>query len=500
MLSTPTELPDIAHQRQQRGNRQLLVARISFFAAGYCVAAILARTLGATGYGVYGVVISQVLWLELLANAGVPAVTARLVADGRHDPGVIESSARALLVSLSLLLLVFGWLVAPELSQLMRIASGTVLFRIAILDLPFAAVYASYEGILHARRQYGTVAAAHVFFAFGKLAAVLAVVGLGVSLEGALFATVVATAAVCAALIVHSPLRSFRVAPSLIRELAIAAAPVCVFLVLGQVLVNLDLWSLKSMWTGPSAVIGQYVASVNLARTLMLIPSVQAGVLFASIAWAAATGDAAQARRHICEGTRFALVLAAAACVLLGLNGADLLSVLFSPEYAPGQPFLRLLLVGFSQFALLDAFAHALMATGRRWIVAGVVVIAVPLAWLGNYLLIPRFGALGAAISMVVGVTLVTVVIGSIAYRQFGALVRWSTLTRVMIAAGIVGMVSAAISGSGPLVVVKVAMLGVLYLFVLYRLGEVTPEDFGFPRRLQSPVSVDVSRSSKPPL
>src|SRR5262245_64516637 len=140
------------------------------------------------------------------------------------------------------------------------------------------------------------------------------------------------------------------------------------------------------------------------------------------------------------------------------------------------------------------------MATGLRWIVAGVVVTAVPLAWLGNYLLIPRFGALGAAISMVVGVTLVTVVLGSIAYRQFGALVRWSTVTRVMIAAGLVGVVSTAISGSGPLVVVKVAMLGVLYLLVLYRLGEVTAEDFGFPRRLRSQVCVDVSGSTKPRL
>jgi len=101
---------------------------------------------------------------------------------------------------------------------------------------------------------------------------------------------------------------------------------------------------------------------------------------------------------------------------------------------------------------------------------------------------------------MVVGVTLVTVVLGAIAYRQFGALVRWSTVTRVMIAACLVGVVGTAISGSGPLVVVKVAILGVLYLLVLYLLGEVTTEDLGFPRRLRSQVVIDVSGSTKPPL
>src|SRR5262245_46781564 len=129
MWPTPAALPDSAQRRQQRGNRQLLVARISFFAAAYCVAAILARTLGATDYGVYGVIISQVLWLEMLVNAGVPAVTAQFVADGRHEPGVVEGSALALLLSISVSLLAVGWLVAPEWSELMRITGGTMLFR-----------------------------------------------------------------------------------------------------------------------------------------------------------------------------------------------------------------------------------------------------------------------------------------------------------------------------------------------------------------------------------
>src|SRR5262245_23603300 len=139
MLSADNVVPDYERERQLRGNRQILIARISFFAGAYSVAAILARTLGAARYGVYGVVISFVVWLELFANAGVPAAIAKLVANGRHDPRYVESSAHALLVSLSMSVLVCGWLVAPQLSQLMGIANGTVLFRIGVLDLPFVA-------------------------------------------------------------------------------------------------------------------------------------------------------------------------------------------------------------------------------------------------------------------------------------------------------------------------------------------------------------------------
>src|SRR5215813_8203860 len=60
---------DEVQERAQRGTRQLLLSRSCFFACGYVVTLILARGLGPTEYGIYGVVISQLLWLEMLMNA-----------------------------------------------------------------------------------------------------------------------------------------------------------------------------------------------------------------------------------------------------------------------------------------------------------------------------------------------------------------------------------------------------------------------------------------------
>ena len=255
------------------------------------------------------------------------------------------------------------------------------------------------------------------------------------------------------------------------------------YLVSGQVLLNLDLWSLKSLWEGGGEVIGHYVASMNLAKILMVIPGAQAGVLFSSVAWAVASRDTARARRHIEDATRFAVIIAAAAWVILGFNASEVLSLLYSPAYADGRLFLPLQLAGFGFFALLDAFCTALMAAGLQRVVVSGVVVTVPIVWLSNYILIPRIGPLGAATSMLLGLIIGTALIGMIAYRHFGSVVQSSTLLRVLFAVAVVGLVSTASPVAGPLVLVKLVLLGGIYLLVLYVLGEITGKDFGLPRK-----------------
>ena len=176
-------LHDDALERAQRGTRQFLLARVCVVVCGYVATAILTRKLGPADFGIYGVVMSQLLWLEMLTNAGVSGAIAKLMAESRHDHAEIESSAQTLLLGFSVLLFVVCWLVAPHVASLMRIPNGALLFRIAIIDLPFAALFVSFDGILNGRRQFGVLAGAYVVYGITKLVGVLALIGLGFSVE-----------------------------------------------------------------------------------------------------------------------------------------------------------------------------------------------------------------------------------------------------------------------------------------------------------------------------
>ena len=82
---------------------------------------------------------------------------------------------------------------------------------------------------------------------------------------------------------------------------------------------------------------------------------------------------------------------------------------------------------------------------------------------------------------MLLGMAIGAAVTGGMAYRQFGSLVRSSTLLRVLVAAAVIALVSVAADVEGPLVIVKIPLLGALYLLVLYMLGEISGKDFGLP-------------------
>ena len=478
ILSVQGTAHDEAHERQRRGTLQILLARGCFFVVGYAVTAILARKLGASDYGVYGVIISLLLWLEMTVNAGVPGATCKLIADGRYDPRNVEGSARTLLLGFSVLVFCVCWFLAPAVATFMRIPNGVVLLRLAIIDLPFAAVYASYDGILYGHRRFLAVALVQVIYAVSKIAGIVALIYFGFSVERVLIVNAISTGVVCVVLGVRYPPAGFRI-DRIAREIASMTAPMALHLVSAQVLLNLDLWSLKSLWEGQGEVIGQYVASVNLARILTLIPAVQAGVLFASVAWAVASRETGRARLHIQEATRFALIVGVGACVILAVDGSEVLSILFSSAYAGGHRFLPLQLAACCLFAVLDTFSMSLMAAGRQWLVAGVFTATVPLVWLSNYLLISQIGPMGAATSIFLGMAAATGVTGAMVYRHFGPVIGAGTIFRVLVTAAGVLVVSAAIQVRGPLVLVKLALLGGLYLLMLHILGEITGKDFG---------------------
>ncbi len=471
-----------AEARQRRGTRQLFMARALFMVFSYVSSIILARELEPEGFGVYGILLASLVWLEMVSYAGVPAAVGKLIADHQNEAAKVGQSARFILFVSSLVLFAAGWVLAPVVAKLFHLADGARLFRIAILDLPLAAAYQGYSGILMGERRFGPLSVSQAVLGAAKLLGVLALLVVGISVANALMANVLATGAAFAYLLVRYPPTGYRPAKRFIRRLVSLGIPMGAFAISLQVLISLDLWFLGGLWHGSEAVVGQYVAALKIAQTLIVIPIVQSGVLLASVAWALASGDREGARRHVLEASRFALILTVPACVIVGGTASALMSLIYSSRYAAGGTFLALQLVAFSCFALMDSFAHALMAAGRQRIVALVLTSFIPVVAISNLLLIPRLGPMGAAVSLLIGMAGVTVVTGALAWRQFGPPLSLGTLVRVAAAAAVVAVPTMTIPFSGPLVLIEIVVLGAVYLIVLGLLGEIGMDDFALPR------------------
>ena len=150
----------------------------------------------------------------------------------------------------------------------------------------------------------------------------------------------------------------------------------------------------------------------------------------------------------------------------------------FSEDYAGGGPLLALLLIAFGLFSVLDTLLHAMIADGRHLHVMAGLLALVPVELGLNALMIPTYGAIGAAAAFTIALGVGTLVAVLWSKMRFGGMVALLTLVRVVVATGVVALVSTRFPLPGFWLLPKLAGLLLLYGLLLAALRELGPRDF----------------------
>ena len=459
-----------------RGTAWLMLARLVFLGGGLVISIILARGLGPVDFGIYGVIVTLLTLLEGVLGRGVPGAVANLIPKHEGGPPVVEQMARVLVIAGSLVLFGFCWFIAPAAADLFEIPDGAFLFRLASADIPLMAVFIAYQGILYGHQRYGAVSFCLVLQTLIKLAGVVLLTHLGMSVTGALIAHLAATACVMAYLLLSQPPIRAPWSGAVARAILVIALPMCVYSVAMQAHASMALWILKGMGAGAD-VVGFYAAALNVTRALTVVQSAVTGVLFASLSWAFARADNVAARSQIQESTRFALLLLAPACVLLAIDAHGVIELLYGKDYAAASAILPWQVLGFGALALLDIFFHVLMAQGRFAWCAAILMGLVPAGVVLNLMLIPLWGGPGAAIALLLIAVAGALISAVLAARQFAPLVQHRSLMRIGIATLILNTIAFQVPARGLWLVPKFVVLGAVYLLILTLLREITSKD-----------------------
>jgi O-antigen/teichoic acid export membrane protein len=460
-----------------RGTVQILISRMFLLVSGFGVSIILARGLGPVDFGIYGVVMSVLVWFERVISAGIPGATATLLLRGDEPRAVVQRSARLLLTFVALPLFVAVWLLAPALSAYLGIPSGTTLIRIAAFNLPAMAAYFAYDGIFNGQRMFAAQSLLQIAQSAAKLAGIALLVLVGLSVTGAFVAHVAATLIAVLMVPMRFRLDHGRASGAVMRRMVRIAVPMGAYLVALSVLMNLSLWQLQAAPNQSATDVGFYVAGLNLTRIMMMVPSTVSGVLFASLAWAISSSRPELARKYFQEAVRFALIVTAPACVVLTMDASAVLELLYGEDYVAGGPILAALCVAFALVALLDVLFHGLMAHGRFALSAAILIALVPVLFALNSVLIPWAGAVGAAVASMIAMSLGAAAGGALAWRNLTAPLSLRTFARIGFACVVVGFACAQVSVGGGWLVAKMSGLAVFYLAILWVTGEISTKD-----------------------
>jgi O-antigen/teichoic acid export membrane protein len=461
---------------------KLLAVQALALAAGLLITTFLTRQLGPELYGLYTVAATIVIWIELSASLMFNRTTVKFLAEAADWQAVASTLAQAqLLVSLGAAALLVA--AAPALSSWLRSPELATYLRLFALEVPIFALARVHRSTLIGRGAFGRGALVSAAHWLSRLALVLLLVGLGLSLTGAILASIGASLVqlIVARVFVRPALLSRGAFP--IRRLAGYALPLFFYTVGMRLFSRLDLLVVKALG-GTLAAAGYYGAAQNLTIVpLGLFAASFSPPLLATLTRVLREGKGESARTIIGQAMRLVLCLLPFAGLATGA-APEIVGLIYGSQFLPAGSLLPLLIFAALGLAMISVTTAILIAAGRPGWTFALTGPLVPLALGAHLVLVPRFGPVGAATATTalawLGAGLMTLAV----YQQCGVTPAPGTLLRTTLTTLIAYTLASAWHTSGAWVILELSGMTAVILICLFLLGELTGQDLAFARSL----------------
>lgn len=443
MVSDGDSFAPPVRRRMGRGVAFLTAASAAFVVSGYAVNVWLGRLLGPEEYGRFAVVVAVMTLLNVLQNASVPQALARSVArDRRNAPSQLRLGL-VLQLGFGMVLAAALFLGASLVSELLGDRRLEEPFRAAAVVIPpygaFTLLVAYQNGLAHHGRQ----AAAQVTYAVAK---VLGAIGLAYPLRatGGVFGY--AVAAVAGTLVVMARPQGGP-SQSRARDLMAFAGPHAAYALATMGQFSVDVLLVMAIGTDASAA-GVYAAGQSIARIPYFMLTGVAVLILPAVA-AAIRGDRRSATTTVRQALRLSFVsVLPLAGIVIGTAGGSL-ELLYGERYDHGAAILAVLSVGMAALAIGSVGGAALSGLGRPARSAAYALVGLGITTGGSLLMVPAFGAIGAAASMSSGAVVSLVLLLAQLARLLPGAVPLASVLRALVVGACLALALAALSAEG---------------------------------------------------
>lgn len=463
------------------GTVRSLLAEALILPTGLITVAFLTRRLGPQAFGLFTLAAAVVAWIEWSINAVFSRATIKLVGEV-EDWRPVGSTVMRLQLATSGGATVLVWLLAGYLAALFAEPVLATYLRLFALDIPFFTLARVHRQILIGIGEFQRPALATAGRWIGRLVLIVVLVELGLSVQGAILGSIGAS-------IVELAIGRVYVRPSFSDRASLPprrvwdyAVPLSLFALSLRLFDRLDLFALKVMG-GTAVQAGIYGAAQNLSLLPGIFALSLSPLLLSELGRTLRAGDGASARAMGRNAMRLVIGLLPFAGLIAGA-APEIVSLVFGVMFLPAAPLLSLLIFAALAFAMISVATAILTAAGKPGWSFAVAGPLPPLALVGHLLLIPRLGAIGAA--LVATVTAGLGALGAVAavYRLWRVLPPVWTLYRSLLVCGCVYALAVFWPAQGLMVVLKLSLAGFMIGLFYFFLGEFTPREIDLMRTL----------------
>jgi O-antigen/teichoic acid export membrane protein len=418
-------------KRKPSGNMLLDIAgligsRFMLVIFGFGTGIITARILGPHDRGLFTLLIMLPQTLVTFAKMGVAQANVYYVRRAHVPVSTVASNSLVLTFAVSLFLLsacyFFGhWIIDPFTH-----GAPWAYVWLALVLVPALLIESYFMAILQAVEAFGAYNLQSVY------KAVMSFVGIATALlvlHGRLWGALMSQVTVLTLANLWLLIQVYRVAPYRLHwdqsvgggTLSFGAKSYIQTLA-AHLHYRIDLY-LIALLLNPEQV-AFYSIAVNMTNPILQIPDAIGTVIFPKLA--GSSDQAAHERTAVtCRHTLFATLIAA---VVYAGVGSQVMVFFYGHRYAPAIPPMFMMLPGIIMISLYQILSRNFTSRNRQQvnIVAASVALAVNAT--SNFVLIPRFGIVGAAFSTAVSYSLAAGILLAVFVRESGSSVRETVL------------------------------------------------------------------------
>jgi O-antigen/teichoic acid export membrane protein len=436
----------------------------------------LANKLGTAGFGNWRVVLSVLMYFEMVINVGIVQVATKRLAESPQDRPRIERAAYLGQGVLVAVLFVIAELAAGPIAAALRDPSLAFLLRIAAIDIPLLGAFTIASAMVLGDHRFGRQAVGMAAYATAKFVGIGALVWIGWSIPGALIGNAVASLAGFAALFsIWRPASvSFAATAQEARGMGRAAVPFFAQTMIQGLEGESGLWFVQALAGSASA--GLFGAAQALADIPAFLFAGLSRALFPSVARADADHDDELVSRFATQGLRLSLLVTILGVAVIAATGKAVLSFVFTDEFAAAALPFTILMVATCGRLVYATCADVLMACGQRRRVLAIVSASAVIQIALLIIAVPRFGLLGAAWTAAIGSGVAAVASLVSVRERVGGRIRL-TLMRACAAAAVVGVALSYVRPTGLWLIPVYCVAAALYAGLLVVLGELDADD-----------------------
>jgi O-antigen/teichoic acid export membrane protein len=393
-------------------------AQIVVTVLGVGTGVITARALGPRDRGIFQLLLLLPTTLSNFVKLGIPQANVYFMRRRGATASDVASNSLWLALALGGVLAFVCYLGRDWLLTHFLKGAPPLTLPPVLMLLPFVLVQTYFLGVLQAEERFGE-------YNFQQVApTLLGLVGMAVALlwlRAGLLGAVVAQTAVVALVTIWLAVRVHRRArlrptwnPELARGMLSFGGKSYLQTLASTLHFRIDQYMI-AMLLNPTQV-GYYAIAVNLTNLLLKIPDATGTVLFPRLA-GAGDRDAHAVTSRVCRNTLFITVAGSLGYVLFGRLAIRLL---YGPAYMNAVWPMLLMLPGVVMISLYLILTRNFTSRNRQQvnIIAAVAALAINVA--SNWVLIPRWGIAGAAVSTAISYTVAALILLVVFVRESG--------------------------------------------------------------------------------